>query len=217
MLFLTSYLLYFYTATCRNMRAVPNTVLFCSSLVLCFPGTLLRYFLNELQTVPVVPTISGVTLVFTFHMRCVSIVSSSYFRVFWLCCCRYYITIIIIIIIITTIIMHCRQGQESFLFSKTSGPVFGAQPASYSMGTGGPFPVSGAAVRWDHSPPSSHEVRNLSSFTSATPVCLHAVYRDNFAFYHHATLITAYVQQGRRQGNSRNKHSTTKSTLNRIW
>jgi hypothetical protein len=31
---------------------------------------LLTYFLNDFEIVPVVPNITGVTLVFTFHMRC---------------------------------------------------------------------------------------------------------------------------------------------------
>ena len=50
----------------------------------------LTYFLNDLETVPVAPIITGITLVLTFHMRCISIVRSLYF--------------IIIIIIITIII-----------------------------------------------------------------------------------------------------------------
>jgi hypothetical protein len=33
----------------------------------------LTYFLNDLEMVPVAPVITGITLVFTFHMRCISI------------------------------------------------------------------------------------------------------------------------------------------------
>jgi hypothetical protein len=51
---------------------------------------LLTYFLNYFEMVPVAPIITGITFVFTFHMRCISIVRSLYFR----------IIIIIIIIII---------------------------------------------------------------------------------------------------------------------
>jgi hypothetical protein len=40
----------------------------------------LMYFLNDLQVVPVAPIITGITLVFTFHMRCVSIVRSLYLK-----------------------------------------------------------------------------------------------------------------------------------------
>jgi hypothetical protein len=43
---------------------------------------LLTYFLNDSEMVPVVPIITGITLVFTFHMRCISIVRSLYFKIF---------------------------------------------------------------------------------------------------------------------------------------
>jgi len=46
-------LLYFYISTSRSMCAVPNMAVFWSSLTSCFPGMLLMYFLNGLETVPV--------------------------------------------------------------------------------------------------------------------------------------------------------------------
>ena len=55
---------------------------FWSSLTSCFPGRLLTYFLNNLEIVPVAPIITGITFAFTFHMRCISIVRSIYFRIF---------------------------------------------------------------------------------------------------------------------------------------
>jgi len=69
-------LLYFYLSTFRSMCAVPNMALFCSSLTSRFPGMLLMYFLNDFEVVPVAPIITGITFVFTFHMRCISIVTS---------------------------------------------------------------------------------------------------------------------------------------------
>ena len=69
-------LLCFYISTFRSMCAVPNMAVFCNSLTSCFPGMLLTYFLNIFETVPVAPIITGITFVFTFHMRCVSIVRS---------------------------------------------------------------------------------------------------------------------------------------------
>ena len=75
-------LLYFYISTSRSMCAVPNMAVFCSSLTLCFPGVLLTYFLNEFEIVPVAPIITGIIFGFTFHMRCISIVRSLYFRIF---------------------------------------------------------------------------------------------------------------------------------------
>ena len=64
------------------MCAVPNIAVSWSSLTSCFPGTLLTYFLNHFEIVPVAPTITGITFVFTFHMRCISIVRSLYLRIF---------------------------------------------------------------------------------------------------------------------------------------
>jgi len=74
-------LLYFYTSTFRSMCAVPNMAVFWSSLTSCFPGILLTYFQNDLEIVPVAP-VTGITFAFTFHMRCISIVRSLYFRIF---------------------------------------------------------------------------------------------------------------------------------------
>ena len=76
-------LLYFYVyiSTSRSMCAVPNMAVFCSSFTSCFPGMLLTYFLNEFEIVPVAPIITGITFVFTFHMRCITI-ERSYFRIF---------------------------------------------------------------------------------------------------------------------------------------
>ena len=42
----------------------------------------LTYFLDDLEMVPVAPIITGITLVFTFHMRCIFIVRSLYFKIF---------------------------------------------------------------------------------------------------------------------------------------
>ena len=75
-------LLYFYISTFLIMCAVPNMTVFCSSLTSWFPGMLLTYFLNDFEIVPVVPIITGITFVFTFHMRCISIVRYLYFRIF---------------------------------------------------------------------------------------------------------------------------------------
>ena len=75
-------LLYFYISTFRSMCAVPNMAIFCSSLTSWFPGMLLTYFLNVFEIVPVAPIIiTGITFVFTFHMSCISIVRSLYFKI----------------------------------------------------------------------------------------------------------------------------------------
>ena len=74
-------LLQFYISTFRSMCALPNMAVFCSSLTSWIPGTLLNYFLNNFEMVPVAPfTTTGITFVFTFQMRCISIVRSLYFK-----------------------------------------------------------------------------------------------------------------------------------------
>ena len=75
-------LLFFYVSTFRSMCAVPNMAVFCTSLTSWFPGMSLTYFLNDLEMVPVAPITTGITLVFTFHMRCISIARSLYFKIF---------------------------------------------------------------------------------------------------------------------------------------
>jgi hypothetical protein len=64
------------------MCAVSNMAVFCSSLTSRFPGTLLTYFLHDFEIFPVALIITWITFVFTFHMRCISIVRSLYFRIF---------------------------------------------------------------------------------------------------------------------------------------
>ena len=76
-------LLYFFVCTFRNMCAVPNMIVLCSSLTSWFPVMLLTYFLNDFEMVPVASIITAVTLVFTFHMRCISIVRSLYFEIYY--------------------------------------------------------------------------------------------------------------------------------------
>ena len=73
-------LLYFYISTFRSMCTVPNMAVFCGSLISCFPGMLLTYFLNDFEIVPVAHIITGITFVFTFHMRCISVVRSIFYN-----------------------------------------------------------------------------------------------------------------------------------------
>jgi hypothetical protein len=54
---------------------------FLQSLILCFAGMLIRYFLNDFETVPVAPIITVITFVFTFYIGSISTVRSLYFRI----------------------------------------------------------------------------------------------------------------------------------------
>jgi len=73
--------------------AVPNMTVSCSSPMSCFPGIMIGYILNDFGMVPLSPVITGITFVFTFHMRFVCIVRSLLLGFFL-------VNIIIIIIII---------------------------------------------------------------------------------------------------------------------
>ena len=75
-------LLFFYVSTLRSMCALPNMAVFCSCLTSSFPGMSFTYILNDLEIVPVAQIITGITLVFTFHVRCISIARSFYFKIF---------------------------------------------------------------------------------------------------------------------------------------
>jgi hypothetical protein len=55
------------------MCAVPNTAVFCSSLISYPPGMLLKYFLNDFYVVLVAPIITGITCAFTFHTQLINI------------------------------------------------------------------------------------------------------------------------------------------------
>ena len=101
-------LLFFYVSTFRSMCAVPNMAVFCSSLTSWFPGMSLTYFLNDLEMVPVAPIITGITLVFTFHMRCISIVRSLCFKIF----SAYFLIIFLFIINIIMVIVRPRELQK---------------------------------------------------------------------------------------------------------
>ena len=60
---------YFYISTSWSMCAVPNMDGFCSSLISCFPGVLLRYCSNNFDMVPVAPVLLLVLLL-SLHSTC---------------------------------------------------------------------------------------------------------------------------------------------------
>jgi len=74
-------ILFFYVSTFWSMCVVTNMAVFCSFLTSWFPGMSLTYFLNDLEMVPMAPVTTGITLAFTYHIRCISIVRSLYFKI----------------------------------------------------------------------------------------------------------------------------------------
>jgi len=45
-------------------------------------GMFLRYFLNDCEVDPLAPVVTGITFVFTLHMRWISVVRSICYRIF---------------------------------------------------------------------------------------------------------------------------------------
>jgi hypothetical protein len=71
-----------------------------------------------------------------------------------------------------------------------------AHPASYPMGSGGPFPggkARGRGVTLTTHPHLVPRLRMSRSYTSSPPMCLHGVLRDSFTFY--MLLVGAAVAQ----------------------
>ena len=64
------------------MCAVPKIAVFCRSQTSWCPGMLLTYFLNDFEILLFAPFITAITVVFTFHIRHISIVRSWYFKIF---------------------------------------------------------------------------------------------------------------------------------------
>ena len=88
-------LLYVYISTFLNMCAVPNMAVFWSCLTSCFPGMLLTYFLNDFEIIPVAPIVTGITFVFTFHIRCISFV-------------LLLLLLVVVVLVVVVVVMYVR-------------------------------------------------------------------------------------------------------------
>jgi hypothetical protein len=80
MLFPMLNVLYFHISPFRSLSAVPNMAVL-EFLISCLPSILPRYFLNNIDIVPFAYVVTCITFVFTFHVRCISIAMSLYFRI----------------------------------------------------------------------------------------------------------------------------------------
>ena len=69
-------------STFRIMCAVPSIVVFCIEFIECCPGTVSKFFLKLLVTIPVASVITGTVIHFRFHIRCISIHKLLYFNFF---------------------------------------------------------------------------------------------------------------------------------------
>jgi hypothetical protein len=73
-IWLVKYVLYFDISTFRSMCAVHNMAVYCSYLVLCSAGLLLRFCLSYFEIIPVAPVFTGITSDFIFHVRWICVV-----------------------------------------------------------------------------------------------------------------------------------------------
>ena len=69
---------------------VPSREVFCSESIECFPGTVFKFFLKLLVSIPVAPIITGTIVHFRFHIRCISIHKLLYFNFFSASFCTIY-------------------------------------------------------------------------------------------------------------------------------
>ena len=75
-------------------------------------------------------------------------------------------------------------GKGSIFYSKLSWPQLGSSQSSINDCPRVIFPEGNRmGHESDHSPPSSNKFKNEWSYTSAPPICLHRVDRDNFTFF----------------------------------
>ena len=68
--------LYFHLRSIQSICAVHDVLVLCNSLISCFPGMLLRCFLNDYEMVPVTSIITDITVVlllfFYYYWRVVN-------------------------------------------------------------------------------------------------------------------------------------------------
>ena len=69
-------------STFRIMCDVPSITVFCNESIECFPGTVSKFFLKLLVTIPVAPIITGIIIHFRFPIRCTAIQKLLYFNFF---------------------------------------------------------------------------------------------------------------------------------------
>jgi len=163
-------LLYFYISTFRSMCAVSNMAVFCSSLTSWFPGMLFTYFLNDFEIVPVAPIITGIVFVFTFLMRCISIVRSLYFRIF--SAFLIHLLLLISVVSLATMLRAGRSGvripKEQVFFFQDDENSSGAHTSSCHIRTW---------VRsWGYSVMSNTHHHLVLRFRMSGAIPLHSVY-----------------------------------------
>ena len=85
-------------------------------------------------------------------------------------------------------VLHPCRGTY-FCLPQNAQRAYGAQQVSYLMGAMFFADVNRPRREVDHSPPPNVKVKNEWSYTSAPPICLNYVDRDNFT----VTLLYVYI------------------------
>ena len=67
----SSHVFFSFTFALSAICVSPHATVFCSSLIKYFSVMLLRYFLNYFEMHSVAVIFTGITFVFTFHIRCI--------------------------------------------------------------------------------------------------------------------------------------------------
>ena len=87
-------------STFRIKCAVPSVAVFCSESIECFPGTVSKFFLKLLVTIPVAPIITGTIVHFRFHIRCISTHKLLYF------------TLVFIVLLLLLLLLNLRLTER---------------------------------------------------------------------------------------------------------
>ena len=107
---------------CVCVCALPNMAYLCSSLISCFPGTLLRYCLCDFEMVPVAPITTGTTFALTFHIIIIIINNNSCLTQQSYQLTRLITRAMVSVCITCCCIYHCEKlkSRPKFLFTSWS-------------------------------------------------------------------------------------------------
>ena len=129
------------------MCDVPSIAIYCSESIEFFSGTVSKFFLKILVTIPVI--ITGTIVHFRFYIRCISIHTNLYFNFFSASFCTTFLSAGIIIIIKITSSSpkrpHWLWGPPNLLFSGYKSSFLGLNRPEHDV---------------DRSCPSTAEVMN---------------------------------------------------------
>ena len=107
-------------STFRIMCDVPSMAVFCSEYIEYFPGIISKFFFKLLVTIPMAPIITGTTVHFMFHIRCISIHKLLYFNFFYASFCTTFLSAGIATSISVHVFSYLFLVIRSGLFAVTS-------------------------------------------------------------------------------------------------